>query len=61
MNFVDEKNIKSIELQLTDWEYPLLNNFYFLRITLYEINVNNVISKIKTKSISPDIIVKQCS
>lgn len=57
MNFVDEKNIKSIGLELTDWEYPLLNNFYFERKILVDINVNNVSSKIKVKSISPDIIV----
>lgn len=42
---------------LSDWEYPLLYNFYYNRISILAINVNNISNKIPQNTENIDAII----
>lgn len=46
INLLDRKEIKTIGMSLSDWEYPLLKNFYHDKKSIYCINVGNITAKI---------------
>ena len=54
---LDQEKINSIGLQLSDWEYPILRNFYYDNIKVQAINVGNITSKIEQPNIEIDVIV----
>lgn len=58
---IDSKNVKIIGFMMSDWEYPLMNNFYHDNKKFYAVNVNNVTSIIKQDVPTPDVIVSNIS
>ncbi|WP_339889641.1 glycosyltransferase family 39 protein [uncultured Flavobacterium sp.] len=56
-NLLYDTNSKKIGLHLGDWEYPIFNSYYYEKIELIAINVNNVTSKIKQNDQNIDSII----
>ena len=54
---LDGFEYKKIGLQLGDWEYPLLNDFYYEHKKIVTINTNNVSSKIAQNTKDIDVLV----
>lgn len=50
-------NSKKIGFMLSDWEYPLLYNFYYNHISIVAINVNNISDKIAQNTENIDAII----
>ena len=50
-------NPKKIGLIISDWEYPFLSDFYYDKLKITAINVNNVTAKIPQDDSNIDVIV----
>lgn len=48
---------KIVGLTLSDWEYPLFNSYYYDKISLKSINVNNVTKKISQDDSNLDVLI----
>jgi hypothetical protein len=51
------KNLKKIGLMVNDWEYPLLHDLYYDKITVLAINTANPTSKIFQDTKNTDVII----
>jgi hypothetical protein len=54
---MNEDNPKIVGLTLSDWEYPLFNSFYYDKISLKSVNVNNVTKKISQDDSNLDVLI----
>jgi hypothetical protein len=57
VNLMNEDNPKIVGLTLSDWEYPLFNSFYYDKISLKSVNVNNVTKKISQDDSNLDVLI----
>jgi 4-amino-4-deoxy-L-arabinose transferase-like glycosyltransferase len=52
-----KNNDKFLGLMISDWEYPLLKDYYYEKINIYCILVGNTSNKIPQKRLSPEAII----
>lgn len=57
LDAINHNHSKKIGFMLSDWEYPLLYNFYYNRISILAINVNNISNKIPQNTENIDAII----
>ncbi len=57
VNLMNEDKPKIVGLTLSDWEYPLFNSFYYDKISLKSINVNNITKKISQDDSNLDVLI----
>jgi hypothetical protein len=57
LDAINHNHSKKIGFMSSDWEYPLLYNFYYNRISILAINVNNISNKIPQNTENIDAII----
>ena len=57
IRIIDKTEIKNIGLSISDWEYPLLKNFYHDKKNIYSIFVNNITGTIPQKIPNIDCLI----
>jgi hypothetical protein len=57
INLMNEDNPKIVGLTLSDWEYPLFNSYYYDKISLRSINVNNITNNITQDVSNLDVLI----
>lgn len=56
-NLMYDNNIKKLGLMLSDWEYPLLNDYYYEKLNVISVGVSNSSNKILHDDFIPEAII----